>query len=62
MAIFPGDVDVTLDWQPETDLILLLVADEVSSHILVSESGPVRVVPAGESWPASQVKAMLKDG
>jgi hypothetical protein len=60
--IFPGDADITLDWQPETDLTLLPVEDEVSSHILVSESGPVRVIPAGQPWPASQVKAMLKDG
>ena len=36
--MFPGDVDVTLDWQPETDLTLLPGEDEVSSHILVSES------------------------
>jgi hypothetical protein len=30
--IFPGDMDVTLDWKPETDLTLLKVDDEVSSH------------------------------
>jgi hypothetical protein len=60
--IFPGDVDVTLDWRPETDLTLLPVEDEVCSHILVSESGPVRVIRAGKPWPASQVKSILKDG
>ena len=60
--MFPGDVEVTLDWQPETELTLLPVEDEMSSHILVSDSGPVRVIPAGHSWPACLVKSMLKDG
>jgi len=59
--IFPGDVDVTLDWRPETDLILLPIEDDVCSHMLVSESGLVRVIRAGQPWPVSQVKSMLKD-
>jgi hypothetical protein len=60
--IFPGDVDLTLDWRPETDLTLTPVHDDVCSHILMSGSGPVRVIRAGESWLASQVKSMLRDG
>jgi hypothetical protein len=60
--IFPGDVDITLDWRPETNLTLLPVDDEVCSHVLLSEGGPVRVVRAGENWPASQVRSILKDG
>jgi hypothetical protein len=37
-------------------------SDEVSSHALVGAGGKVRVIPAGESWPAGQVKSVLKDG
>lgn len=60
--IFPGDVDVTLGWSPETDLTLMSVDDEVCSHMLLGESGPVRVIRDGERWPVSQVKSILKDG
>jgi hypothetical protein len=60
--IFPGDVDITLDWRPETDLTLVPVDDEVCTHILLSEGRPVRVVRAGESWPTSKVRSILKDG
>ena len=49
--IFPGDMDVTLGWTPEMDLTLLKVEDEVGSHVLISESGPVRVIPVDENWP-----------
>ena len=34
--VFPGDLDVTLNWQPGTDLKLVRIDDEVSSHSLVS--------------------------
>lgn len=60
--IFPGDVDLTLDWRPETDLSLIPVKNEICSHMLVSERGRVRVIRVGEHWPASQVKSMLRDG
>jgi len=60
--IFPGDVDITLDWRPETDLTVVPVDNEVCSHVLMSEGGRVRVVRAGESWPAAQVRSILKDG
>ena len=30
--IFPGDLDLTLNWKPETDLGVVSVEDEVSSH------------------------------
>lgn len=60
--IFPGDVDLTLDWRPETELTLAPVDDAVCSHTLVSASGPVRVLRAGEQWPVSQVKSILRDG
>jgi hypothetical protein len=62
--IFPGDLDVTLNWKPETDLRLEVIADEISSHTLVSmaDGSKVRVIGAGESWPVKQVRKTLRDG
>jgi hypothetical protein len=47
---FPGDLDVTLNWKPDTDLKLVRIDDEVSSHALVSagDNSSVRVLPLGE--------------
>lgn len=63
-SIFPGDLDVTLNWQPDDDLNLVLIKDEVCSHALVSTSdnSRVRVIPSSESWPNGLVKSKLKDG
>jgi hypothetical protein len=45
--IFPGDLDVTLNWKPETDLKLVHLDDEVSSHALISDyNSRVRVFSA----------------
>jgi len=62
--IFPGDLDVTLNWRPDTDLKLVRIDDEVSSHALISAGGnsSVRVLPLGEDWPVKEVKGILKDG
>src|ERR1700680_4576601 len=62
--VFPGDLDVTLNWQPGTDLKLVRIEDEVSSHSLVSadDNSSVRVLPLGEQWPGKQVKGILKEG
>jgi hypothetical protein len=59
--IFPGDVDVTLNWQPDVDLTVVRIVDEVSSHGLVSTSdnSRVRVLPEGEEWPEQRVKGIL---
>ena len=35
--VFPVDLDVTLNWHPDAELKLVLIADEVSSHALISE-------------------------
>ena len=59
--IFPGDLDVTLDWKPETELSVEPIDDEVSSHALVGAGAKVRVIPADESWPVKEVKSILKD-
>jgi hypothetical protein len=60
--IFPGDLDVTLGWMPEADVTLLKVDEEVASHVLVSDSGPVRVIAVGESWRLPEGKSVLGDG
>jgi len=62
--IFPGDLDVTLNWQPDTELKLVRIANDASSHALVSESDSsrVRVLPQDENWPVKEVKNTLKDG
>jgi hypothetical protein len=33
--IFPGDLDVTLNWKPETDLTLVPSDDDISSPMLL---------------------------
>jgi hypothetical protein len=60
--IFPGDLDLTLSWKPETDLAVVPINDKVSSHALAGGGGKVRVIPADESWPVQEVKSVLKDG
>jgi hypothetical protein len=60
--IFPGDLDLTLNWKPETDLAVVPIDDEVSSHALIGEGGRVRVIPGSESWPVREVKSVLKEG
>lgn len=57
--IFPGDLDITLLWLPETDLTLLPIADDIASHVLLSEDGPVRAVPADRCWPEADAKHYL---
>jgi hypothetical protein len=60
--IFPGDLDLTLNWKPETDIVVLPIEDEVSSHVLIGGDATVRVIPNGERWPVQEVKSVLKDG
>jgi hypothetical protein len=62
--IFPGDLDVTLNWQPDTDLKVVRIKDDTSSHALVSETDntSVRVLPVDENWSVKEVKDVLKDG
>lgn len=61
--IFPGDLDVTLNWKPETDLKLVHIDDAVSSHALISDDNTrVRVLSAAEHWPVKDVKIQLKNG
>ena len=51
--IFPGDLDLTLGWKPETELSVVPSDDEVSSHALIGGGGrcanrPVTAGPSGK--------------
>ena len=60
--IFPGDLDVTLQWKPETDVKLVRIDDDISGQALISEgdNGRVRVKPVGQSWPPGVQEAIGK--
>ena len=61
--IFPGDLDVTLNWQPDADLSVIRTDEDVCSYALVSatDDSRVRVLPEGEKWPLTKVRAVLKN-
>jgi hypothetical protein len=61
--IFPGDLDMTLGWKPESDLQLERISGDISTHALISTSDQsrVRVIPAGENWPVQEVENALKE-
>jgi hypothetical protein len=60
--IFPGDLDMTLNWRPDTELKLTLIKDPVSSHALIADDNTsVRVLPAGDKWRVNEVRHVLKD-
>jgi hypothetical protein len=62
--VFPGDLDVTLNWQPDTDPKLVRIDDDISPHALVSidDNSRARVLLTSENWPVKEVKTMLKEG
>ncbi|MGA2287892.1 hypothetical protein [Bradyrhizobium sp.] len=62
--IFPGDLSVTLNWQPDTVLNLVRIVDDASSHALVNETDNtrVRVLPLHENWSVKDVRDILRDG
>jgi hypothetical protein len=43
--IFPGDLDLTLNWKPETEITVAPAEDDVCSHVLVGAGAKVRVIP-----------------
>jgi hypothetical protein len=59
--VFPGDLDITLGWKPETELKLIRIDDDMSQHALISDddAGRVRVLPEGASWPKERVRTNL---
>jgi hypothetical protein len=62
--IYPGDIDVTLNWQPADELKLVSIDDDASSHALISSSdnSRVRVLPADQKWSVRDVKNRLGEG
>jgi hypothetical protein len=60
--IFPGDVDLTLEWLPTTELRVFDINDAVASHALInSENGTcVRMRPQGEGWPVEKGNDIAK--
>jgi hypothetical protein len=60
--IFPGDLDLTLNWQPETDLTVAPSDDGIGSHLLVGGGVKVHVIGGDENWPVREVKSVLRDG
>jgi hypothetical protein len=62
--VFPADLAVTLNWQPDGDLNIVRIVDDVASHALVSatDNSRVRVIAASEDWPAGDIKETLKRG
>jgi hypothetical protein len=62
--IYPGDIDVTLNWQPADELKLVRIDDDASSHALISSSdnSRVRVLPADQKWSVRDVKNRLGEG
>lgn len=58
--IYPGDLDLTLNWKPETELILTAGDDEISTSALVGEGAKVRVIPEGENWRVDEVRTALR--
>jgi hypothetical protein len=60
--VFPGDLDLTLNWKPETEIVVMPADDALSSHVLVGGDTKVRVIADGESWPVREVKSALKEG
>jgi hypothetical protein len=49
---FRATLDLTLDWTPETELSVVPIDDEVSSHALIGAGGRVRVIPATKAGPS----------
>ncbi|HEY0218219.1 MAG TPA: hypothetical protein VGC26_00420 [Afipia sp.] len=62
--IFPGDLDLTLGWEPSSELDVIRIDDELSSHAIINKTDGTRVrcLPLGEKWPVRHVQDALKEG
>ena len=62
--IWPGDIALTLNWLPTTDLLVSEIDDEFCSHALIDQTGGsrVRVIEASEDWPVEHVRRSMKEG
>jgi hypothetical protein len=61
--IWPGDVALTLNWLPTTDLLISEIGDEFCSHALINQTdgSRVRVIEASEDSPVD-VRRSMKEG
>ena len=62
--ILPGDIALTLDWLPTTNLRVSEITDEFCSHALIDQTdgSRVRVIEASKDWPVEQVRRSMKKG
>jgi hypothetical protein len=61
--IRPGDIAVTLQWLPTTELRLSAINDEFCSHALIDQEGSrVRVIEESTQWPVAEVRQSMKEG
>jgi hypothetical protein len=62
--IWPGDIALTLNWLPTTDLRVSEIDDEFCSHALIDQAdgSGVRVIEASKDWPVEQVRQSMKKG
>ena len=60
--IWPGDLALTLNWLPTTDLHVSEISDEFCSHALIdrADGSRVRVIKASKDWPVEQVRRFMK--
>ena len=62
--IWPGDIALTLNWLPTTNLRVSKIDDEFCSHALMdqAEGSRVRVIEGSKEWPVEQVRRFMKKG
>src|SRR5204863_3947540 len=62
--IWPGDIALTLNWLPTTDLLVSDIGDEFCSHTLIDQAdgSRVRVIEASEDWPVEHVRRSMREG
>jgi hypothetical protein len=58
--IFPGDLDVPLNWKTETDLALVTIDDAMSSHALLGAGGTVRVIWRANAGRSARLRPFSK--
>src|SRR4029077_5664993 len=62
--MWAGDIALTLDWLPTTNLRVSEITDEFCSHALIDQTdgSRVRVIEASKDWPVEQVRRSIKKG
>jgi hypothetical protein len=59
LADWPGDVALTLNWLPTTDLLISEIGDEFCSHALIDTDG---VAAARDRGPVDRARRSMKEG